>query len=599
MNYEKVFIIISSSLQLSHNIRMDGSTSKASIAAEDEASLLASAGGTLHESGAYESQVLRDATTSHAPKLSGVGFPDLASLAPSYNGLASDSSPRKKSRINVDSPHIVQVLSNVRSSLDALEMSKASNASETRSAQILRIKQQMLLTYLATHTTLTKEEVGINIAKEVRSEAKRKEYLVRKGKEHIARRPSTITTDYNHDRKNSNAKTSFGRPSRNALQRLEQIKRGDIGEDETINVLSSSATASFGRQAVDARNASIGNAQRKGSAKKMSMMGLKRKIVEDEGGEWADPEELWNRRLARLERRRLRRGVGKQEPKDAGSKEKEKIEVIDLVGSEPDAFSKETRKLVVSTASSTSSSEGGTKLEAHAEKSIILSTCTAYCSLCDASILVPADCADGADFFLSKHMEECQRKGYSGTRRSRRTVSKPVTYNDDEDIEDYKKMSNRQRRKAVKGWIDDEDVGAVESSDDEPIVDNNAVKDELDDLNGNEHIVYTRKKTIDDFNVEDYEDRIDDWIDHGISSMKAMSEQHESDERPGAVTFLGGLDIPKWINDRLFGYQRTALRWLWELHLQEAGGIVGTFHFWQMKAHIKHIDFFITLHFFL
>jgi SNF2 family DNA or RNA helicase len=196
-------------------------------------------------------------------------------------------------------------------------------------------------------------------------------------------------------------------------------------------------------------------------------------------------------------------------------------------------------------------------------------------------------------------MEECQRKGYSGTRRSRRTVSKPVTYNDDEDIEDYKKMSNRQRRKAVKGWINDEDVGAVESSDDEPIVDNNAVKDELDDLNGNEHIVYTRKKTIDDFNVEDYEDRIDDWIDHGISSMKAMSEQHESDERPGAVTFLGGLDIPKWINDRLFGYQRTALRWLWELHLQEAGGIVGTFHFWQMKAHIKHIDFFITSHFFL
>ena len=543
-------------LYLFHINRMDDSGSKAIKATEDEASLLASAGGTLHESSAYETQVLRDATTSHAPKLSGVGFPDLASLAPSYNEGASrrsDISPRNTSRMNDDSPHILQVLSNVRLSLDAIEMSNASNASETRSAQILRIKQHMLLTYLATHTTMTKKDVGINIAKEVRAEAKRKDYLVRKGNAHSARRPSTITTEYNHDRNNSKSKATFGRPSRSALQRLEQIKRGDLDLDkeEEVNVLSSSATASFGRQAVDARNASIENAQRKGTRKKMSMMGLKRKIVEDEGGEWADPEELWNRRLARLERRRLRRGIGKEDPKDGESKQHDNVEVIDLVDSEPVSSSEGSCKFAVSTRN-TSPSVGGTKSKAH------------------------VDCVDGADSSLSKHMHEGQSIKPHGNRRSRRTVSKPVTYNDDEDIEEYKKMSNRQRRKTLKGWVDDEDVGAVKSSDDELIVEGNAVKCELDDLNEHENIPYTRKKTIDDFNVEDYEDRIDDWLANGIGDMKKMTEQHESDERPGAVTFCGGLAIPKWINDRLFGYQRTALRWLWELHLQDAGGIVGT-----------------------
>ena len=140
-------------------------------------------------------------------------------------------------------------------------------------------------------------------------------------------------------------------------------------------------------------------------------------------------------------------------------------------------------------------------------------------------------------------------------------------------------MSNRQRRKAVKGWVDDEDMGEVESCEDDPVIEDKTAKLELDDLGEIDNIIipYTRKKTIDDMNEEDYEDRIDEWVDSGIENMREMAEKVESDERPGAVTFSGGLEVPKWVNDRLFGYQRTALRWLWELHLQEAGGIVGTY----------------------
>ena len=224
---------------------MDDTASK--LVKSTEENLLASAGGTLHDSTAYETQVLRDATTSLAPKITGVGFPDLASLAPSYNALTSHNAAKlseKKRRINKsdgsssqneDVPHILRVLSNVRSSLDTIEMSKAANASETRQAQILRIKQQMLMTYLATHTNLTKEEVGINIAKEARSEERRKDYLLRKGKEHAARKPSTIATDYNHEQSNGANAGSLGRPTRSALQRLEQIKRGELEEGDDAN----------------------------------------------------------------------------------------------------------------------------------------------------------------------------------------------------------------------------------------------------------------------------------------------------------------------------------------------------------------------------
>ena len=72
---------------------------------------------------------------------------------------------------------------------------------------------------------------------------------------------------------------------------------------------------------------------------------------------------------------------------------------------------------------------------------------------------------------------------------------------------------------------------------------------------------------------DDYEDRVDEWIESGVSKMKIMNETIQDEVKPGAVTYPGGLNIPSWINDRLFGYQRIGLRWLWELHQQSAGGI--------------------------
>jgi hypothetical protein len=41
------------------------------------------------------------------------------------------------------------------------------------------------------------------------------------------------------------------------------------------------------------------------------------------------------------------------------------------------------------------------------------------------------------------------------------------------------------------------------------------------------------------------------------------------------VVFEGGLRVAMRVWARLFAYQRTGLQWLWELHCQQAGGILG------------------------
>jgi DNA excision repair protein ERCC-6 len=41
------------------------------------------------------------------------------------------------------------------------------------------------------------------------------------------------------------------------------------------------------------------------------------------------------------------------------------------------------------------------------------------------------------------------------------------------------------------------------------------------------------------------------------------------------VEFDGGYTIPGSVWDKLYDYQQTGVKWLWELHTQNAGGIIG------------------------
>ncbi|XP_024016473.1 protein CHROMATIN REMODELING 8 isoform X3 [Eutrema salsugineum] len=47
------------------------------------------------------------------------------------------------------------------------------------------------------------------------------------------------------------------------------------------------------------------------------------------------------------------------------------------------------------------------------------------------------------------------------------------------------------------------------------------------------------------------------------------------DNETSSVQLEGGLNIPECIFSKLFDYQRVGVQWLWELHCQKAGGIIG------------------------
>ncbi|KAK9144440.1 hypothetical protein Sjap_004343 [Stephania japonica] len=65
-----------------------------------------------------------------------------------------------------------------------------------------------------------------------------------------------------------------------------------------------------------------------------------------------------------------------------------------------------------------------------------------------------------------------------------------------------------------------------------------------------------------------------------ISVTSDNDEEHQDDEaaddtESSHVTLEGGLKIPDFIYEKLFDYQKVGVQWMWELHCQRAGGIIG------------------------
>lgn len=63
---------------------------------------------------------------------------------------------------------------------------------------------------------------------------------------------------------------------------------------------------------------------------------------------------------------------------------------------------------------------------------------------------------------------------------------------------------------------------------------------------------------------------LEDELSEGEGSGSGEGEAGEDD-----VVFEGGFRLPADLYGRLFDYQRTAVKWMWELHTQRAGGIIG------------------------
>ena len=243
---------------------------------------------------------------------------------------------------------------------------------------------------------------------------------------------------------------------------------------------------------------------------------------------------------------------------------------------------------------------------------------TVSCPLCNAEVEI--ENGTDVDTTLSAHIDDCQRtRGGRGARRRRNgessasgssrraAASKPVSYaetnSDDDDKgvvecfhlddvgnesseEEKKSDSSPSRRKssnhsgkkssnAVLGVDSDDESMSLPSS---PPPDYDPSDLEPEEPSDNEELDSLPFNTApDDIEEANYDDRVDVWQEVGVKRMKNMAERDDDHEEalPGPVMHDGRLVIPGWMNNRLFGYQRTGLRWLWELHRQEAGGIVG------------------------
>ncbi|CAN8241100.1 unnamed protein product [Cochlearia groenlandica] len=83
---------------------------------------------------------------------------------------------------------------------------------------------------------------------------------------------------------------------------------------------------------------------------------------------------------------------------------------------------------------------------------------------------------------------------------------------------------------------------------------------------------WTKRISIEDSSLQENEDA------RSILSTSSCEEEElddVDDNQTSSVQLEGGLNIPQNIFSKLFDYQRVGVQWLWELHCQKAGGIIG------------------------
>uniref|UniRef100_A0AAX7URZ7 DNA excision repair protein ERCC-6 n=1 Tax=Astatotilapia calliptera TaxID=8154 RepID=A0AAX7URZ7_ASTCA len=127
---------------------------------------------------------------------------------------------------------------------------------------------------------------------------------------------------------------------------------------------------------------------------------------------------------------------------------------------------------------------------------------------------------------------------------------------DDEEYElkPYKRKTEGKGRKKVKK-SDSEEEYHPESTDEE------------DDDKGKP------KKYKDDGDLEYYRQRI--RYDHRLREREEKRERGEELTDDSDAEFDEGFKVPGFLWKKLYKYQQTGVRWMWELHCQQAGGILG------------------------
>ncbi|NXN29647.1 ERCC6 protein, partial [Nycticryphes semicollaris] len=90
-----------------------------------------------------------------------------------------------------------------------------------------------------------------------------------------------------------------------------------------------------------------------------------------------------------------------------------------------------------------------------------------------------------------------------------------------------------------------------------------------------EHTLGKRKvkRWRDDGDEDYYKQRLRRWQKERLKDKDQQAAQDLSEESD--TEFEEGFKVPGFLFKKLFKYQQTGVRWLWELHCQQAGGILG------------------------
>ncbi|XP_030342587.1 DNA excision repair protein ERCC-6 isoform X2 [Strigops habroptila] len=81
------------------------------------------------------------------------------------------------------------------------------------------------------------------------------------------------------------------------------------------------------------------------------------------------------------------------------------------------------------------------------------------------------------------------------------------------------------------------------------------------------------KRWRDDGDKDYYKQRLRRWQKERLKDKEHQTAEELSEESD--TEFEEGFKVPGFLFKKLFKYQQTGVRWLWELHCQQAGGILG------------------------
>ncbi|KAL7551243.1 hypothetical protein ACHAWF_014429 [Thalassiosira exigua] len=593
---------------------------------DDEARLLASLGTAAASASSYERDVLRDAALRSAPRIVlppsvvavavGVGggdarvpasgrgsgeeddddrpaLPDLSSLAPSTassrGGKAGSSSRRQ-----ADAPHVAAVLARTRDRLRSApsaagDVDGDDEGTRERRIDALRMKEQMLLGYLIDVAGLDEDDPMIPRAgRKRRRSGDGGEYYGNRSAREAANDASAEavagkggTKRSSNDRsKNREVEASLGSSSASRLDRikngedLDAVRRKPLRRTTMMQMKSQmrrddglAPLKTMEEERFDAERSRRRREERRRRRRRRQRALLGLDGSDDEEGEEAEFDAKPEKKPAKKPAGILKKAKKKEEEAGVVVREEKKTEEDDRAGAGGDDGRKEggVRFAGVDGGGASITTDGGKKKRTHTK---------VFCPVCQ-QILTAEDGEEKAspDEFLARHVAECQaaRRARNGGRTLRRR-KKPAYVESGDDEDDVDRDDARDEADALPAADESEAFVAPAESD--------AAEEELEGAAGadDEGSPPNEKRppaSVDDLDDLDYEDRVDDWIERGLGRMSSMSERDEAERPPGAVAYDGGLEVPGWVNDRLFPYQRTGVRWMWELHRQGAGGVVG------------------------